>query len=362
MVVYAGAATLHLVALAVMRPPGGAGIRDRLLAWDGQWYSMIAAKGYPDAFTYTPDGRLTGNNLAFFPLFPALARTVHRLTGLDQDTATIVAAHLALVAALFMVHLLLTRLHGQRAATIALVLLTAAQPMSIAFFMAYSESLFLALAIGALLAAHRKAWLTAGVLALLAGLTRPAAVAVAAALVTAAVMHLVQARRLMWRPVAAVGLACAGTPSYLWWVGHRVGRPDAWFVIQRAGWGTRWDDGASFGRYLGYALSKADQWIAVSTAVLLLSLTAAALLACWQHTTWPPLLVHGMGVLVLTFGQSNYYHSKLRLLIPCVIFLLPIASGLARARTSTVVTVLLLTSAFGCWYGAYMLTTWHYGV
>ncbi|WP_030195855.1 hypothetical protein [Streptomyces sp. NRRL S-87] len=58
--------------------------------------------------------------------------------------------------------------------------------------MGYSESLFLAFAAATLLAAHRKAWLTAGVLAMLAGLTRPAAAAVAAALAVAVVLHAVR--------------------------------------------------------------------------------------------------------------------------------------------------------------------------
>ncbi|WP_197084878.1 hypothetical protein [Saccharothrix sp. ST-888] len=361
LVVYATTALLHLVLLAAMNPPGGPGIHRRLLAWDGLLYTTIAAQGYPDGFTYRPTGELTGNNLAFFPLFPLLARGVHGLTGLDHGTAAIVTAHLALVAALITVHLLLTRLYGRRTATIAIVLLAAAQPMSLAFLMAYSESLFVALAAGTLLAAHRKAWLTAGTLALLTGLTRPAAAAVVAALAVAAALHLLRTRRLAWRPIAAVALACTGTPLYLWWVGQRVGRPDAWFTIQEAGWGTHWDNGSSFVHFLGETLARGDGWVPVSTAVLLLAVIAATAVA-WQRTTWPPLLVYGTGILVLTLGQSNFYHSKLRLLVPALVFLVPAARALTRARTGTVAIVLTGGALFGCWYGAYMLTTWHYAI
>ncbi|MEU7106066.1 hypothetical protein ABZ951_13560 [Streptomyces sp. NPDC046215] len=360
--VYAVTAALHLAVLSAMAGAGdGPGLRDRLLSWDGILYVDIARDGYPDSFSYTEDGRLTGNNLAFFPLFPMLIRAVHLLTGLSHKTAGIVAAHLALIAALVVVHELIGRLHGRRTATVALVLLAGAQPMALSFFMSYSESLFLALAAGTLLAAHRGAWLTAGALAFLAGLTRPAAAAVALALAVAVGLHLLRERRVAARPVAALALACAGTPLYLWWVGHRLGEPDAWFTLQRAGWGTRWDNGGAFLTFLGDALGHDAGWVPVSTAVLLLALICATVIA-WRRDAWPPLLVYGTGIVVLTLAQSNYSHSKLRLLIPAVVFLVPAARALAGARTRTAVITLAAATLFGCWYGAHMLTVWRYAI
>ncbi|MCC3772315.1 hypothetical protein K6I34_005790 [Streptomyces sp. UNOC14_S4] len=359
--VYAATAALHLVLLAAMDGPDGPGLRARLLSWDGLLYADIAANGYPDSYTYTPEGQLTGNNLAFFPLYPLLIRTVHALTGLDHDIAGVVVAHLALIAALVVVQCLFTRLYGRRTATVATVLLAGAQPMAMAFFMSYSESLFLALAAGTLLAAHRRAWLTAGTLALLTGLTRPAAAAAVAALAVAAGLELLRQRRWSARPVAAVALACAGTPLYLWWVGRRVGDLDAWFTIQEAGWGTHWDNGKAFWDFLADTFAHGDGWVPVSTAVLLLALVCATVLA-WERGAWPPLLVHGTGIVVLTLCQSNYSHSKLRLLVPALLFLVPAARALARARTRTAVVALAAATAFGCWYGAHMLTVWHYAI
>ncbi|MCY0932536.1 hypothetical protein OTB20_41735 [Streptomyces sp. H27-H1] len=359
--VYGASAALHLLVLALMTGPAGHGVRDRLLSWDGHLYTSIATHGYPHSFTYTAEGVLTGNNLAFFPLFPLLSRGVHELSGFDFGLAGVVTAHLAIAAALVAVHQLLTRLHGPRIAAIGIVLLAAAQPMSIAFFMAYSESLFLALCAGALLAAHRKAWLTAGVLAFLAGLTRPAALAITLALAVAAVMYLRAERRFKWRPVAAVILACTATPGYLWWVGHRLHSPTAWFQIQQAGWGTHWDNGESFLDYLRQTLTSGDGWVAVSTAVLILALLCATAIAC-RRTTWPPLLVYGIAVTALTLGQSNFYHSKLRLLIPALIFLIPVARAIARTGNRTTALTLGAATLFGCWYGAYMLTAWPYAI
>ncbi|WP_367140027.1 MULTISPECIES: hypothetical protein [Streptomyces] len=359
--VYAVTTVLHLLVLAAMSDPGGPALRERLLAWDGNLYVSIAEHGYPHGYSYAADGTLTGNDLAFFPLFPMLIRAVHAVTGLGWGTSGIVAAHLALIAALIAVHRLLAALHGTRTALIAIVLLAGAQPMSLSFLMSYSESLFLALAAGTLLAAHRKAWLTAGALALLTGLTRPAAAAVVAALAVAAGLHLLRERRLTPRPLVAVALGCLGTPLYLWWVGQRVGDLGAWFRIQEAGWGTHWDNGAAFLDFLGETLRRGDGWVSVSTAVLLLALLCATVLT-WHRGTWPPLLVYGTGIVVLTLAQSNYSHSKLRLLIPAVLFLVPAARALAAARTRTAVTVLCAATLFGCWYGAFMLTVWKYAI
>ncbi|MBL1080961.1 hypothetical protein JK359_03060 [Streptomyces actinomycinicus] len=359
--VYGAATLLHLVVLSVMIPPGGPGLRDRLLAWDGRLYTEIAAHGYPDGFSYDPTGRVAGNNLAFFPLYPLLVRAVHAVTRLDYDIAAIVVANLALVAALIVVDLLLTGLYGRRTALIAVVLLAAAQPMALVFVMGYSESLFLALSAGTLLAARRRAWLTAGVSALLAGLTRPAGVAAVAALAAAVALWLARTRRADRRPLAAVLVGCAGTPLYLWWVGRRAGRPDAWFTIQKAGWDTRWDSGGSFVHFLGETLAHGEGWVPVSTAVLLLALIDATAVT-WRRRTWPPLVVYGTGILVLTLGQSSFYHSKLRLVVPAVLFLVPLARALARARNGTAAMVLGGGALFGCWYGAYMLTVWPYAI
>ncbi|MEV8477213.1 hypothetical protein [Streptomyces sp. NPDC051173] len=359
--VYAVTTALHLVLLSAMAGPDGPGLRDRLLSWDGALYVDIAANGYPDGYTYAADGSLTGNNLAFFPLYPLLIRVVHTFTGLGHEMAGIVTAHLALIAALIVAQCLLTRLYGRRTAVIGIVLLAGAQPMAVAFLMSYSESLFLALAAGTLLAAHRRAWLTAGTLALLTGLTRPAAAAVVAALAVAVALELLRERRWRARPLAALALACAGTPLYLWWVGARVGDPDAWFTIQEAGWGTHWDNGAAFLDFLQDSLAHSEGWVPVSTAVLLLALVCATV-AAWRRDAWPPLLVHGTGILVLTLCQSNYSHSKLRLLVPGLLFLVPAARALARARQRTAVIALTAATFFGCWYGAYMLTVWHFAI
>ena len=359
--VYAVTTAAHLLVLSAMIPAGGPSLRNRLTTWDGGFYLEIAAHGYPHGFSYDPSGKLTGNTLAFFPLYPMLVRAVHGITRLDVPMAGIVTANLALIAALIVVLLLFCRLYGRRTSIVAVVLLAGAQPMSLVFLMSYSESLFLALAAGMLLAAHRRAWLTAGLLALLVGLTRPAAVAAVAALGVAVLLHLVRERRISWRPLAALALGCAGTPLYLLWVALRVGHADAWFQIQGAGWGTQWDNGRAIWDFLVQTLATGDGWVPVSTAVLLIALVCATLVT-WQRGSWPPLVVYGTSIVILTLCQSNYYHSKLRLLLPALVFLVPLARAVARTRTRTAVLTLAVATVFGCWYGAYMITVWSYAI
>lgn len=361
--VYAASLLGHLLILAQLLPAGGGEtVTGQLTAWDAQLYLQIARFGYPHGFTYTPDGQLTGNNLAFFPLYPQTIRIVHTVTGADWTSSAVVASQAAMIAAMFLVHALIRRLYGPRTAVVLLVLLAAAQPMSGAFFMAYSEPLFLATCTATLYAAHRRNWLLAGLAAFAAGMTRPAGCAAVAALAVAAVL---EARRhgFSWKPIVATLAACTSTPLYLLWVGNRVGTLNAWFTIQQAGWSTHWDWGTSFWQFLTWSLPTSGDWVPVSVAVMLVAaLAATAVTLLPSSRTWPPLLMYGVLIVALTIGQSNYFQCKPRLLAPAILFLVPAATALARARGSVQIITLIGAALFGCWYSAYMLTTWQYAV
>jgi len=78
--------------------------------------------------------------------------------------------------------------------------------------------------------------------------------------------------------------------------------------------------------------------------------------------TWPPIVVYGLLVLVLAVGQAGYYHSKPRLLLPILLTIIPPAYLAARSRPATATLGILAYSAFGLWYGAYMITVWIYTI
>jgi hypothetical protein len=150
-------------------------------------------------------------------------------------------------------------------------------------------------------------------------------------------------------------------PAYLLWVAGRTGALDGWFQVQTAGWGTTFDGGRQSLLFVRDALHAGDGWIEVSVAWLLIAAVLAAGLALARRV-WAPLAVYGVLVLVLVIGQSGFYHSKVRLLVPAILILVPAAVALARARMSTAVLALTVYAAFGLWFGAYMLTVWHYAI
>lgn len=337
---------------------GDATIRGRLLSWDGGWFIRVATEGYPHGYTYDEAGELTANGLAFFPLYPMLIRGVHAL-GVDAGTAALVISWLAAVAAVCLIYLLGVELFDRRAA-FALTVLFATAPMSIVLSMAYTESLFCALVLGMFYAARRNAYLVAGVLGFLAGLTRPTGLAAAVGLAVAAGLAVRGRTVAPWRPIVGALVALAGVPSYLLWVAVRVGDPDAWFKIQTAGWGTTFDWGGSTWDFLYVAFHQGEQWVQVSVALIIVVAVAAAILAVRQ--TWPPLVVYGLLAMVLVVGQAGYYHSKPRLLFPVLITLIPAACLAARSRPRAAALGLAAYAAFGLWYSAYLVAVWKFTI
>src|SRR3954469_1703612 len=105
------------------------GLRGRLLVWDAGWFLRVAVNGYPHGYSYTPSGRLDGNGLAFFPLYPMLIRSVSAL-GLDAGTAAIAVAWIASAGAAVALHLLGTSLYNRRAGW-ALVAIGCSAPASV---------------------------------------------------------------------------------------------------------------------------------------------------------------------------------------------------------------------------------------
>jgi hypothetical protein len=335
----------------------GRSLRGQLLAWDAGWFLRVAVNGYPSAYSYDAAGRLEGNELAFFPLYPTLIRSVSAL-GVDPGTAAIGVTWVASVGLAVGLHLLGTSLYGKRAGW-ALVAICCSAPVSVVFSMAYSETLFLALVAGMLVAAHRQVWLPAGLFGLAAALTRPTGAAAAVALAVAALLAVRESRVKVWQPLGAAALALAGAPLYLGWVGLRVGDPAAWFRIQSAGWGTSFDFGSSTLTFLRATLGTGDGWVPVSVALILLVAVAAAGVALAQKP-WLPLTVYGLVAMVLVYGQAGFYHSKPRLLVPVLLTLLPAVVAAARARPRVAMLSIVAWAAFGLWYGAYLVAVWPY--
>jgi hypothetical protein len=359
LVIYLFTRLVQLMILSWQSAPGTK-LKDRLLAWDGGWWIRVATEGYPHGYTYDDQGHMVGNALAFFPLYPSLIKLLST-TGLSAGTAALVIAWVAAaVACLLLFQLAMVISGGNSRVGFALVVLFCTQPMSIVLSMGYSESLFLALVIGALLACWYDKWLLAGLLACAAGLTRPTGAAVALAVLAGAVVAVAR-RRAGWTALAGAVIGVLGVPAYLLWVGLRVGHLDAWFQIQTAGWGTTTDFGTSTVDFVEVAMHQGEGWVQMSVAFLLIAVVVSAVVAIVRRT-WLPLAVYGVVALGLVIGQAGYYHSKPRLLVPVLLTLVPVAYAAARARIPAAVLGLTAYALFGMWYSAYMLAVWHYTI
>jgi hypothetical protein len=156
---------------ALTHPLGGAGntLLSPLARWDAVWYLGIADSGYGDA---------DSPRVAFFPLYPLLVRAVAEVGGGSRGAllvASYVVALAALLAALHLLHRLVSLELGRRVAGPALLLLCAF-PASLFLGAPYSESLFLLASVGAVYAARTGAWAWAGLAAAAASGTRSAGV------------------------------------------------------------------------------------------------------------------------------------------------------------------------------------------
>ncbi|WP_256727150.1 mannosyltransferase family protein, partial [Streptomyces acidiscabies] len=189
---YAAVRALGLVALAIWSAARDKSAYTLLTArWDSLWYVRVAEQGYGYEVRL-PNGDVH-SNLAFFPLLPWLERLLHSLTPLSYADAGFTVSLLSSLAAAWGVFAVADHVYGARAAVYA-VLVWAVLPVGIVQSMAYSESLFTALAAWALYAVLTGRWVTAGVLASLAGLTRPVGLAVVAAVWAAGLASLLRER------------------------------------------------------------------------------------------------------------------------------------------------------------------------
>ena len=240
--VYVAAAFVvtHAVINRLQPPPDFAPVSDGLLAWDGRWYETIAASGYLNA---------DDPAVRFFPLWPLLGRAVANLPGIDAGAALIILANVLALAAGTLIHVLVLDETGDEILASRTVRLLALAPPSFVLVLAYSEALYLCLAIAVFLLADRQRWWLAAAVGFLAGLTRPVAVLLAPALALAAwqnrwldrsddverpwVTRRARGPAANIAATAAVLSPLAGAATFVVWAGSALGDRFAPFERQR---------------------------------------------------------------------------------------------------------------------------------
>ncbi|MEU1787958.1 hypothetical protein ABZ553_19120 [Streptomyces sparsogenes] len=355
--------------------------------WDAQLYTEVAAAGYdhglpsPGAGAHTRDAYST---LAFFPLYPALIRLVRAVTPLGFPSAALLITWVASLAAAWGIFAVAAWCHGRRTGVLAAVV-WGVLPHAVVESLAYTEALFTALAAWSLYAVLTRRWIWAGALCSLAGLTRPTAVALVAAVVVAAVAASVRARGRRaapgpaeasrptekrwgpteerwgpaegwWRPCLGAAIAPLGWLGFIAWVGARVDRWDGYLAVQRL-WHSRFDGGVSTARQLWQTCLHPASAPLTTVVVALVLCAGAFLCALTVAQRQPlPLVAYGLGLLVIAVGDSAFFAVRARFLLPAFPLLLPLAAGLARVRSGGVrLTLLSTAAALSALYGAYLV-------
>ena len=129
--------------------------------WDGVWYIKIATSGYADH-----DG-----STAFFPLYPLMLRWAGVLVHNNLVITGIVISLLCYAGCVWLLYRLVRADFDDQLASRAVIYL-AIGPLSFFLQAVYTESLFLLLSLACFVFARESRWRLAGVMGLLATLTR----------------------------------------------------------------------------------------------------------------------------------------------------------------------------------------------
>ncbi|MFE9299928.1 hypothetical protein [Streptomyces sp. NPDC006856] len=323
--------------------------------WDSVWYQRIAENGYRYTVTL-PDGSVH-SDLAFFPLLPALERAVSAVTPLTLGGAGLLVAWTAGLVAAWGIFAVGAELRGRRTGVV-LAALWGVYPTAFVQSMAYTETLFTALAAWSLLAVLKGRWIAAGVLCVLAGLTRPSAAALIAALAITAAVTLVReyrderraglVLRRNARMIAGVALAPLGWLAYVVFVAVREGSPVAYFDVQ-AQWGNNIDGGRALAAFIAGL-----PWPAALGLCAALGLLGWLVVLCVRQRQPLPVLLYAVAIVVISLIGAGYFGSRPRLMMPAFPLLLPPAIALLRlrppGRAAAVLAALACASAaYGAW-------------
>jgi hypothetical protein len=326
--------------------------------WDAQWYQSIASHGYGYQVVL---GKRILSNEAFFPLFPVAEKLVHLITTLDYINSGILVSWLCGLWATVMIYLVVEKL-AQKEIAILTVLLWSIYPISYVDALAYSETLFTGLVATGLYCAQ-KSWLKLSAFcALLAGLTRPTGLALAAAIALPVIHELITkpiSRRSFNRYFALV-ISVVGWLAYVLYLAVKNHDLFSYVKIQR-NFGNGLDGGKHFSLWLMDFLLSKNWYIGlvilcgcVGLIYLLVQLFKVTHIA--QSSLNSQILIFTTAIVILAFVTSGYFGSKPRYLLPAFPLLIPIALMIQRLKRGSQITIFVVLTLCGLTYGAFAAT------
>jgi hypothetical protein len=328
-----------------------------IASWDSGRYLHIAAHGY----SYVPGNLRLDVIFAWFPGYPAVIDALSPIPGVGAHRAALTVTIVAGWAAAWGLTRLGLALTGDRRIALLMVALWAVAPGSVVWIMLYSEALFCALAVWALVALVERRWLTAAALTIAAGTVRSTAIALIAAVAVAALPAVVRAVRARepisawWRPAAsalAAPLGLAGYWAYSAWATHHL---SGFLWVEKNA-----HNSFDFGKGIVVAAERAIiSGPTAGVALTLLIIAAAVILTAYSLTERIPIYLHAytLVVIVLALGPGPYYlGSKPRFLLPAMLLGLPLARLLTRVPAWALIPLFVVLAAASTWLSLYLMT------
>jgi hypothetical protein len=208
----------------------GGTLLDLLTQWDGVWYRLLAKEGYGPP---TPEIAA-----AFFPVYPLLVRYVTHLVP-DIQVASLIVSNGCLLGAAFLFIRLLRLDYDELVCRRAITFLMF-NPVSFFLSSAYTESTFLLLSVGALLAARQGKWLVASMCGGCLTATRAPGLVIAAPLLAEYLLQWrargAQLRALLRPQLLWLALIPAGLALYMYYFYINRGNFFVPMQAQSRGW------------------------------------------------------------------------------------------------------------------------------
>lgn len=303
---------------------------DFVIAWDANWYWIVADVGYPDHLPLTEDGRPSENAWAFMPLYAWIAKFVSLPFGNWAVGAAVVSLVAGFGASIMLFKLMRTRLtEGQ---SLWAVLFFVNGPLAALFHVGYAEALNLFFLLSALYVLVKRRFVWLYLLIPLMGYTRPGVLAFALTLGLYGLWRLAKRKtdplsKSQVLHILALG-ALATIVGFSWQViaGIAMGDPSAYLQTELS-WRRNWiaDSTAHFIPFDGWILGL-NLWFEIWSVPLVVGwVLFAILLASVIWFLWKGRAAIALGVEVRLYAASYLLYllavffpqsSTLRLLMP----------------------------------------------
>lgn len=206
-------------------------------AWDCEYYSQIAAKGYDSLESNWIGG--DEPNWAFFPLLPLIIAGFSQIFRLSVNISAFIVPHLLFFCTLVLLFLYLRAEWGTAISKYGVAVM-AFFPLSVHASVAMSECVYLPLSIAAYYAARQKKWIAAGLCAALLSATRSLGVLVFVPLLMIALEQRRLVDLLMFKPgteriILALASSGTGLAAFMIYLHARTGDVLAFSHVQ-VGW------------------------------------------------------------------------------------------------------------------------------